>query len=131
MSPKFAGFHVSGRNDMETRCILAIVLLMVTSSTLFAAGPATRYSGEAQPSDGPRSLWYRRGAEKWVEALAIGNGRLGGMVWGNPSQEKINLNEDTFWSAGPYDPNHDAYDDWKQAQKLILEDKFAEAEKIT
>jgi alpha-L-fucosidase 2 len=116
---------------MHARFILAIVLLMMTTSPVFAAGPATRYSGEAQAPDEPLSLWYRKAAEKWVEAIAIGNGRLGGMVWGNPSQEKINLNEDTFWSAGPYDPNHDCYQDWQEARKLIFEGKFAEAEKIT
>src|SRR2546426_1075320 len=83
-------------------------------------------TAEAPPPDQPLSLWYRRGAEKWVEALAIGNGRVGGMVWGNPAQEKISLNEDTFWSAAPYYPNHDCYDDWKRAQKLILAGKWAE-----
>src|SRR4051812_1891602 len=115
---------------MEARLLFAIALLAFPLS-IFADTPTTRYSGDAPPPDEPLSLWYRQGAQKWVEALAIGNGRLGGMVWGNPAQEKINLNEDTFWSAGPYDPNHDAYDDWKEAQKLIFEGKFAEAEKIT
>src|SRR4051794_32353073 len=116
---------------MQARFIVAILLLMISSTPVFAAGPATRYSGDASPPDEPMSLWYRHGAQKWVEALAIGNGRLGGMVWGNPSEEKINLNEDTFWSAGSYDPNHDAYADWLEARKLIFEGKFAEAEKIT
>jgi alpha-L-fucosidase 2 len=116
---------------MRLAFILFTVCLITVIDPLHAAGPTTRYSGEAAAPDESLSLWYRRGAEKWVEALAIGNGRLGGMVWGNPSQEKINLNEDTFWSAGPYDPNHDCYDDWTQAQKLILEGKFADAEKIT
>src|SRR5438270_12187783 len=83
--------HLGGRNDMQLRFILATIVLMTTLDPLYAAGPTTRYSGEASPPDEPLSLWYRRGAEKWVEALAIGNGRLGGMVWGNPSQEKINL----------------------------------------
>src|SRR4051812_7323880 len=115
---------------MEARLLFAIALLAFPLS-IFADTPTTRYSGDAPPPDEPLSLWYRQGAQKWVEALAIGNGRLGGMVWGNPAQEKINLNEDTFWSAGPYDPNHDAYDDWKEAQKLIFQGKFAEAEKIT
>ena len=111
--------------------MLAAALLMIMPQFTDAAGPATRYSGEAPPPTEPLSLWYRHGAEKWVEALAIGNGRLGGMVWGNPDQEKINLNEDTFWSGGPYDPNHDTYDDWKTAQKLILAGKYEEAEKLT
>ena len=116
---------------MQTRVWLSLTTLMLVVAPIFAASPTTQYSGEAPPPDEPLSLWYRRGAEKWVEGLAIGNGRLGGMVWGNPSQEKIQLNEDTFWSAGPYDPNHDTYGDWQQARKLIFDGKFAEAEKIT
>jgi alpha-L-fucosidase 2 len=42
------------------------------------------------------SLWYDRPAEKWTEALPIGNGRLGGMVFGGITNERIQLNEDTF-----------------------------------
>ncbi|HPO69436.1 MAG TPA: glycoside hydrolase N-terminal domain-containing protein, partial [Anaerohalosphaeraceae bacterium] len=42
----------------------------------------------------PLSLWYRRPAEKWTEALAIGNGRLGAMVFGGIVNERLQLNED-------------------------------------
>src|SRR5262245_23551186 len=114
-------------DSMRYQILTSLAIAMIFSTTLSAAGPTTQYSGEAQAPDEPLSLWYRRGAEKWVEALAIGNGRLGGMIWGNPSQEKINLNEGTFWSAGPYDPNHDTIADWKRARQLIFEGKFAEA----
>ncbi len=46
-------------------------------------------------------LWYRQPAQQWVEALAIGNGRMGGMVFGGVSRERIALNEDTLWSGYP------------------------------
>jgi alpha-L-fucosidase 2 len=46
-------------------------------------------------------LWYRQPASKWLEALPLGNGRLGAMVWGGPQQERIDLNIDTLWSGGP------------------------------
>jgi len=49
-------------------------------------------------------LWYRSPATQWVEALPIGNGRLGAMVFGGIEQERIQLNEDTLWAGGPYDP---------------------------
>jgi alpha-L-fucosidase 2 len=49
-------------------------------------------------------LWYRRPAAQWVEALPVGNGRLGAMVFGGVEQERIQLNEDTLWSGGPYNP---------------------------
>jgi alpha-L-fucosidase 2 len=52
-------------------------------------------------------LWYRQPALQWVEALPVGNGRLGAMVFGGVMAERIQLNEDTFWAGGPYDPTHD------------------------
>ena len=48
-------------------------------------------------------LWYRQPAAKWSQALFIGNGRLGGAVWGGVSEERIDLNEDTLWSGEPYE----------------------------
>lgn len=48
-------------------------------------------------------LWYERPAEKWEDALPIGNGRLGAMVFGIPGKERIQLNEDSLWPGGPED----------------------------
>ena len=50
---------------------------------------------------GKNKLWYDKPAKQWVEALPVGNGRLAAMVFGDPSQEKLQLNEATFWSGGP------------------------------
>lgn len=47
-------------------------------------------------------LWYNTEASKWDEALPVGNGRLGAMVFGKVDEEQIQLNEDTYWSGGPY-----------------------------
>ena len=46
-------------------------------------------------------LWYRQPASKWLEALPLGNGRLGAMLWGGPQRERAGLNIDTLWSGGP------------------------------
>ncbi|MGA2805972.1 MAG: glycoside hydrolase family 95 protein [Acidimicrobiales bacterium] len=46
-------------------------------------------------------LWYRQPASKWLEALPLGNGRLGAMLWGGPRRERVDLNIDTLWSGGP------------------------------
>jgi alpha-L-fucosidase 2 len=54
----------------------------------------------------PLALWYRRPAAQWVEALPLGNGRLGAMVFGGVERERIALNEDTLWSGGPRDWNN-------------------------
>ena len=47
-------------------------------------------------------LWYDRPADYWVEALPLGNGHLGAMVYGGVAQDTIQINEDTFWSGSPY-----------------------------
>ena len=50
-------------------------------------------------------LWYQQPAKTWTEALPIGNGRLGAMVFGNEREELIQLNESTLWSGGPVSEN--------------------------
>ncbi|QBJ85796.1 glycoside hydrolase family 95 protein [Chryseobacterium gleum] len=50
---------------------------------------------------GKYKLWYDKPAKQWVEALPIGNGNMAAMVYGDPYQEKLQLNESTFWSGGP------------------------------
>ena len=77
------------------------------------------------------TLWYDRPAEEWTEALPIGNGRLGGMVFGGTASERIQLNEDTFWSGRPHDyTNPEAREHLDEARKLIFEGKPDEAQKI-
>ncbi|MBN1249946.1 MAG: glycoside hydrolase family 95 protein [Anaerolineae bacterium] len=51
-------------------------------------------------------LWYERPGERWVEALPLGNGRLGAMVFGGVAHERYQLNEDTLWAGGPRDWNN-------------------------
>lgn len=48
-----------------------------------------------------RQLWYRCPARAWEEALPIGNGRIGAMVFGGAEKERLALNEDTLWSGLP------------------------------
>ncbi|HOW70784.1 MAG TPA: glycoside hydrolase N-terminal domain-containing protein [Phycisphaerae bacterium] len=87
--------------------------------------------GQAPAPKQPLSLWYRRPAGPWTEALAIGNGRLGAMVFGGIDHERLQLNEDTFWSGGPYDPARaDALPHLQQARKLIFENKYGEADRL-
>jgi len=61
--------------------------------------------GPAQDGDrSPLTLWYDEPASSWNHALPVGNGRLGAMVFGGIERERIQLNEETLWSGGPYDP---------------------------
>ena len=46
-------------------------------------------------------LWYQQPARQWLEALPLGNGNIGAMLWGEPHRERADLNIDTLWSGGP------------------------------
>ena len=48
-------------------------------------------------------LWYRQPAEQWMEAMPMGNGMIGAMVFGGVQKERIALNESSFWSGRPHD----------------------------
>ena len=73
------------------------------------AAPALKFvdPSPAPPPQSKLALWYRQPARNWIEALALGNGRLGAMVFGGVEKERLGLNEDTLWSGGPYQPAHD------------------------
>jgi alpha-L-fucosidase 2 len=61
-------------------------------------------SAPGEPMD--QTLWYREPAERWTDALPVGNGRLGAMIFGGVASERIALNEDTLWSGSPRDWNN-------------------------
>jgi alpha-L-fucosidase 2 len=74
-------------------------------------------------------LWYNQPANQWVEALPIGNGRLGAMVFGNPSQEEIQLNENTVWAGQPNrNDNPNAKETLPKVRQLIFRGKYKEAQ---
>ncbi|HOW64442.1 MAG TPA: glycoside hydrolase family 95 protein [Candidatus Paceibacterota bacterium] len=79
----------------------------------------------------PHLLWYDKPAVKWEEALPVGNGRLGAMVFGQPAAERLQLNEGTLWAGGPYDPvNPEAKEALPQVRQLVNEGKYREAAKL-
>ncbi|MDI9861155.1 glycoside hydrolase family 95 protein [Flectobacillus roseus] len=76
-------------------------------------------------------LWYDKPAQKWTDALPLGNGRIGAMVFGNPSQEHIQFNEETLWTGEPREYNRkDAYQYLGQIRQLLQEGKQKEAEAL-
>ncbi len=79
-----------------------------------------------------KRLWYDQPARKWVDALPVGNGRLGGMISGDIQQEKIQLNEDSVWYGGPKHSNNlDAKKYVPKIRQLLFEGKQREAEHLT
>lgn len=76
-------------------------------------------------------LWYDKAASDWNEALPIGNGRIGGMVFGNIGCEQIQVNEDTIWYGGPMDRNNpSAKEKLPRIRELIRSGKIHEAERL-
>ena len=74
-------------------------------------------------------LWYKEPANVWTEALPVGNGRLGAMVFGGVGRECLDLNEDTLWSGGPKDWNNPkAQAVLPEVRRLIFAGKYAEAD---
>jgi alpha-L-fucosidase 2 len=85
----------------------------------------------AQPR-GEQTLWYRQPAAQWTEALPLGNGRLGAMVFGGVAEDRIQINEATLWGGGPHDyTNPDAHAHLAQLRALIFAGKIAEAEALS
>jgi len=76
-------------------------------------------------------LWYKSQAGDWNEALPVGNGRIGGMVFGRPLYEEIGLNEDSVWSGGKRERNNkSALRNLAKVRELLFEEKISEAEAI-
>ena len=85
-------------------------------------------SSHAQTSTNDLRLWYHQPAQKWTEALPIGNGRLGAMVFGGVLDERIQFNEDTLWTGHPQDyANADARQQLPVIRQLLAEGKNKEA----
>ena len=87
-----------------------------------------------QPADPSRrlSLQYGRPADHWVEALPVGNGRLGAMVFGGIATERLALNDDTLWSGGPKEwDNAKAHDVLPEVRRAIAAERYAEADALS
>src|SRR5579859_283116 len=107
-------------------------LLCITLS--FSAAPKDKSSkppAEITPSSPSMVLWYRQPAGKWVEANPIGNGRLGGMVFGKVDTEHIQLNEDTVWAGEKRDRNNpEALKNLPEVRRLLFAGKPLEAQAL-
>lgn len=112
-----------GKTRRET--LAGMAALSLAGGTAHAADPA-----QDQPGD-PLLLWYRQPAQEWVEALPIGNGRLGAMLFGGTGMERIQLNEDSFFAGSPYDPTNPAAGAaMPRIRQLVFEEKWKEAQAL-
>jgi alpha-L-fucosidase 2 len=111
--------NVSRRKFLQQTAFAAAALPLASS---------TKQIRMVQSATPPLVLWYDKPATQWVEALPIGNGRLGAMVFGGAASERLQLNEDTLYAGGPYDPNNrEALQSLPVARQLIFAGKFKAA----
>jgi len=76
-------------------------------------------------------LWYEQPAREWTQALPVGNGRLGAMVYGDPFEEKIQVNEESLWAGQQLNNNNpDALSHLNELRRLLLEEKSLEAQDL-
>jgi alpha-L-fucosidase 2 len=85
--------------------------------------------GQTPPSG--MKIWFNKPAESWNDALPVGNGRLGAMIFGGFQKERLQLNEESVWTGKPrWDANPDALKNLPKVRKLLFEGKYREAEKL-
>lgn len=140
---------ISGRGNLRSICFDKLffnsdgtIRKVVPTLGLEASRRKTKISAEwtdrsqfsenksAKPS-GRNVLWYRKPAKVWEEALPLGNGRLGAMIFGGVADERLQLNENTLWDGYPLDPNNpEGLKALPEVQRLLFENKNNEAVKL-
>jgi alpha-L-fucosidase 2 len=111
-----------GTVPLGSLALLIAVLVSFGGCLPEQGGPATRASA------GQDRLWYRQPAADWNEALPVGNGRLGAMIFGAPGREKLQLNEETLWAGSPIDNNNPAaLEALPRVRKALFDGHYAEA----
>ena len=104
--------------------------VLAAGSALPFLTSALREAARTTPTAANR-LWYRQPASRWEEALPLGNGRLGCMVFGRVGQERLQLNEDTLWAGSPYVPdNPEARAALPEVRRLIADGRYKEATEL-
>lgn len=124
--------ELKSMNLTRSFTLIPALLLALNCFAQNAPDGSQSVKSDAQAPDEKLSLWYRQPARVWTEALAIGNGRLGAMVFGGVEHECLQLNEDTLWAGGPYDPvNTNALAALPEVRQLIFDGKYDKAAKLT
>ena len=116
---------------MKKIVIIILPLMIFSVSSIYSQQSNISDIIDNKNFDPSTLLWYKTPASVWEEALPVGNGRLGAMVFGKYGEERIQLNEDTYWSGGPYSTVvKGGYKELPVIQKDIFEGKPIEAHKL-
>jgi len=111
------------------KIVLLFIAFHLSISLLAQQDMATAIS--SKNFDPATLLWYDAPAKKWEDALPVGNGRIGAMVFGRNAEERIQLNEETYWSGGPYSTVvKGGYKVLPEIQKKVFEEKYLQAHNL-
>lgn len=108
--------------------ILILTGLLSLYNVMNAQGVDDKQTSSSQES---LKLWYATPANVWVEALPVGNSRMGAMIFGGVNQERIQLNDETFWAGGPHNNNNpEGLAHLDEIRQLIFQGKEKQAEQL-
>ncbi|MDW5290273.1 glycoside hydrolase family 95 protein [Formosa sp. PL04] len=120
--------HVNGINLLKALFVLLLFSLYSCDDSNSKQNVDDQENSKVQPK---LELWYDAPAADWNEALPIGNGRLGAMVYGLPEHENIQLNESTLWAGGPHrNDNPEAKAAIPEIRKLLFNGEFEAAHNL-
>jgi alpha-L-fucosidase 2 len=102
------------------KTVWVICVFCICSVVAYGDGPVTK--GDAM------LLWYKQPASDWLQALPLGNGRMGAMVFGTVAEERLLLNEESLWAGEPMEVwPENYYEHWREMQRMVLRGELAEA----
>lgn len=111
--------------------ILSICLILALLAFVACSPEPTTSQAPFGDLDPTTVLWYAQPADKWENALPVGNGRLGAMVFGKTDEERIQFNEETYWSGGPYSQTvEEGHKALPEIQQLIFAGEYQKAHKL-
>ncbi|HZH71244.1 MAG TPA: glycoside hydrolase family 95 protein, partial [Mariniphaga sp.] len=112
---------------MHKRCLINLIY----SILLLTLGSCNQIIEPERTINPSLTLWYNEPASAWTEALPVGNGRIGAMIYGNTASETIQFNEETLWSGQPHNyARPGAYKYLEQLRELLWEGKQEEAHEL-
>ncbi|MBN2313311.1 MAG: glycoside hydrolase family 95 protein [Sedimentisphaerales bacterium] len=118
------------QRETKPRTVTCIFIFVICFSQTIYANGINRNRLDNENWNGLK-LWYRQPAKEWTQALPVGNGRLGAMVFGTVETEQLQLNEDTVWAGHPLERDRvGAYKYLDEARRLIFEGKYTDAQRL-
>jgi alpha-L-fucosidase 2 len=123
------GIYKMGKLKTDKMLFLCLSMVVLMAAPFVIAGGA--FENSEIPKTASR-LSYRQPAKQWTEAMPIGNGRLGAMVFGGIEDERLQFNDDTLWTGEPHDYSHPGAAEYLPVvRKLLFEGKQREAEALS